>query len=117
VVARNQDDHVKNIAFLMDRAGHWELSPAFDVAYNYNPSGDWTSRHQMSLAGKRDAFTVEDLRQVGRVATLKRGAPERILEEVRTVVSQWPRYADGVGVDERHIRRITPNLRLNLPAR
>ena len=117
VVARNQDDHVKNIAFLMDRAGNWELSPAFDVAYNYNPTGDWTSQHQMSLAGKRDGFTLEDLRHVGRVATLKRGAPERILEEVRTVVSQWPRYADAVGVDERHIRRITPNLRLNLPAR
>jgi serine/threonine protein kinase HipA of HipAB toxin-antitoxin module len=46
IVARNQDDHVKNIAFLMDRSGQWSLSPAFDVAYAYNPSGDWTARHQ-----------------------------------------------------------------------
>jgi serine/threonine-protein kinase HipA len=43
VVARNQDDHVKNIAFLMDQAGHWALSPAFDVSYSYNPSGAWTA--------------------------------------------------------------------------
>ena len=75
VVGRNQDDHVKNIAFLMDRSGRWELSPAFDVAYSYNPSGEWTAHHQMSLAGKVSDFTVEDLRQVAEVAHLKRGQP------------------------------------------
>ena len=56
VVARNQDDHVKNIAFLMDRAGRWRLSPAYDVAYAYNADGPWTHEHQMSLAGKRSGF-------------------------------------------------------------
>jgi len=117
VVARNQDDHVKNIAFLMDRSGRWELSPAFDVAYSYNPAGDWTAQHQMSLAGKRDGFTLEDFRAVGRVATLKRGQAQRIVEEITAVVSEWPRYAEGVGVDDEHIRRITPALRLGLPAR
>ena len=54
IVARNQDDHVKNIAFLMDRRGVWRLSPAYDVAYAYNPAGTWTREHQMSVAGKRD---------------------------------------------------------------
>jgi serine/threonine-protein kinase HipA len=117
VVARNQDDHVKNIAFLMDRAGRWELSPAFDVAYAYNPDGQWTAQHQMSLAGKRDGFTLEDFDQVGRVAMLKRGQALRIVGEVTAVVSQWPRYANDVGVDEDHIRRITPALRLRLPRR
>ena len=117
VVARNQDDHVKNIAFLMDRSGRWELSPAFDVAYAYNPDGDWTARHQMSLAGKRDGFTLEDFRDVGRVATLKRGQAERIVKEVAATVAQWPRYAADVDVDDDHIRRITPTLRLRLPPR
>jgi serine/threonine-protein kinase HipA len=115
VVARNQDDHVKNIAFLMDRAGRWELAPAFDVVYAYNPDGAWTARHQMSLAGKRDGFTLEDFAQAGRVATLKRGQAVRIVKEVAAVVAEWPRYAAGVGVDEEHIRRITPALRLRLP--
>ena len=114
VVGRNQDDHVKNIAFLMDRSGRWELSPAFDLAYSYNPSGQWTAQHQMSLAGKRDNFTLEDLRQVGRVALLKQGQAQRILDEVTAVVSEWPRYAESVGVDDEHIRRITPTLRLTL---
>jgi serine/threonine-protein kinase HipA len=117
VVARNQDDHVKNIAFLMDRAGRWELSPAFDLAYSYNPAGDWTASHQMTLAGKRDGFTLEDFRQAGRVAMLKRGQAQRILGEVRAVVADWPHYAAEVGVEADHVRRITPNLRLKLPAR
>jgi serine/threonine-protein kinase HipA len=114
VVARNQDDHVKNIAFLMDRAGRWELSPAFDLAYSYNPSGTWTASHQMSLAGKRDGFTVEDLRAVGRVARLRRGQAQRILAEITAVVSEWPRYAEQAGVEPGDIRRITPALRLRL---
>jgi serine/threonine-protein kinase HipA len=54
IMVRNQDDHVKNIAFLMNRKGEWRLSPAFDVNYAYNPAGPWTGQHQMSLNGKRD---------------------------------------------------------------
>ena len=53
IVARNQDDHVKNIAFLMDRSGTWSLAPAFDMTYSYQPEGKWTSSHQMTA--KREA--------------------------------------------------------------
>ena len=60
VVARNQDDHTKNIAFLMDRAGRWRLAPAFDVIYAHNPKGRWTDQHQMSINGRRDQFTRAD---------------------------------------------------------
>ena len=66
VVARNQDDHTKNISFLMNKSGEWRLSPAYDVIYSYNPSGRWTSMHQMSINGKRDNFTRDDLNAVGR---------------------------------------------------
>src|SRR5690606_7911121 len=61
VLIRNQDDHVKNIAFLMNREGQWRLSPAFDLGYAYNPEGSWTHRHQMSLTGKQDHFELADL--------------------------------------------------------
>ncbi len=56
VIARNQDDHAKNIAFLMGQDGKWHLSPAFDVTYSHNPAGRWTSQHQMTINGKRDHF-------------------------------------------------------------
>ena len=98
IIARNQDDHVKNIAFLMDKSGKWSLSPAFDVTYSYNPSGAWTASHQMTLNGKQDGFTIEDFRACAKAASMKRGRAETIVDEVRAVVSRWPDYADDAGV-------------------
>jgi len=81
VLARNQDDHVKNIAFLMDKRGRWSLSPAFDVTYSYNPSGDWTANHQMTVNGKQDDFTLADFEAVARVASMKRGGPTQSMKK------------------------------------
>jgi serine/threonine-protein kinase HipA len=115
VIARNQDDHVKNIAFLMDQSGRWTLSPAFDMTYSYNPSGDWTARHQMSVNGKRDGFTLEDFRACAKSALMKRGRAEAIVEEVRSAVARWPEYAEQAGVAEGWCAQIQGNLRLDLP--
>jgi serine/threonine-protein kinase HipA len=115
VVARNQDDHVKNIAFLMDRDGQWRLSPAFDLTYAFNPSGAWTSLHQMSLNGKRDGFTVEDFRQVGRTISMKRGRAELILAEVQEAAKAWLEHASGAEVEEERAVAIGRTLRLDLP--
>lgn len=117
VVARNQDDHVKNIAFLMDKSGHWALSPAFDVTYAFNPHGAWTARHQMSINGKTDDFTREDFRACARVAGLKGGRDAEILDEVSGVVAGWPRYAREAGVADRQREQVMRTLRLEFPAR
>jgi serine/threonine-protein kinase HipA len=98
IMARNQDDHTKNIAFLMDTDGQWRLSPAFDVTYAYNPDGDWTNRHQMTLAGKREGFPREDLLTVGRKMSIKKC--EDVLAEVREAVARWPEFAAAAGVPE-----------------
>lgn len=101
VLARNQDDHVKNIAFLMGRDGVWHLTPAYDLTWSYRPGNVWLEAHQMSLNGRRDDFTAGDLHAVARVAGLKRGRDRTIIDEIATVVAEWPRIADEVGVDER----------------
>jgi len=75
ILGRNQDDHVKNIGFVMNKDGDWRLSPAFDVAYSYNPKGDWTSRHQMSLNLKRDGFEINDLIEFAKMAGIKAQKP------------------------------------------
>jgi serine/threonine-protein kinase HipA len=80
ILARNQDDHVKNIAFLMNKSGKWSLAPAFDVTYAYNPDGPWTDKHQMSLNAKRDGFEVSDYAAFANTAGLKRGRDKAILE-------------------------------------
>ena len=98
IVARNQDDHVKNIAFLMNKQGEWALAPAFDVSYSYNPAGGWTATHQMTLNGKRDGFTLEDFDACAKSALMKRGRAATIIEEVQAAVARWPDYATVAGI-------------------
>lgn len=114
IVARNQDDHVKNIAFLMDRKGRWSLSPAFDVTFAYNPSGVWTRRHQMSMNGKLDGFTREDFRACARTASMKRGRADSILDAVLDVAKRWPAYSEQAGVADEWREHIQTVLRLEL---
>ena len=113
VVARNQDDHVKNIAFTMNRDGVWRLAPAYDLTWAYRPGNRWLQAHQMTLNGKRDDFTREDLKAVAKFAGLKRGRGEVILDEVTEVVAEWPSFADAAGVDPklRNAARATHRLK------
>jgi serine/threonine-protein kinase HipA len=115
VVARNQDDHVKNIAFLMDRHGAWSLAPAYDVIWAWKPGNLWLDSHQMSINGKRDGFTVADLRAVAAVGGLKRGRAQAILAEVTAVVAGWREIAEEVRVDEQMTDQIARSHRLTLP--
>jgi serine/threonine-protein kinase HipA len=113
LVARNQDDHVKNIAFLMDKGGRWSLSPAFDIAYSYNPDGEWTARHQMSVNGKRDGFTREDLRACAKSTPMRRGRAEALLEEVCAAVRRWPEFASAARIPEKTQAAISAQFRLS----
>jgi serine/threonine-protein kinase HipA len=115
VVARNQDDHVKNIAFLMDRHGAWSLAPAYDVIWAWKPGNPWLDSHQMSINGKRDHFTVADLRAVATVGGLKRGRAEAILAEIADVVGGWREIAGEVGLDEGMVEQIARSHRLVMP--
>lgn len=100
IVARNQDDHVKNISFLMDRQGVWSLAPAYDLTYSYRPDSKWVSRHQMSMQGKRDQFTLEDFKECGKQVHLVRGRAEMIVKEVCETMGKWKAIATEVGVEE-----------------
>ena len=106
VLARNQDDHVKNISFLMNRDGVWSLAPAFDLTYAYRPGGPWTGTHQMSINGKRDDFVLEDFRACSRVAGMQRGRAQAISSEVAEAVGRWMSFADAAKVGERQAERI-----------
>ena len=115
VVARNQDDHVKNIAFLMNQKGEWSLAPAFDVTYSYNPSGAWTAAHQMPLNGKRDGFTLADFEACAKVALMKRGRAKMIIEEVVDAVKRWPEFAAAAQIADEWRNGIGKMHRLTFP--
>lgn len=116
-IARNQDDHVKNIAFLMDKTGAWTLSPAFDMTYSYNPSGQWTSRHQMTMNGKRDGFTLADFAAFASTAGMKRGRDKAIVQEIQEAVSKWQSFAKSASVMGSWRDQIAKTLRLKIPLR
>jgi len=104
VVARNQDDHTKNISFLMDQTGAWTLSPAYDVTYSHNPHGKWTNQHQMLINGKRDDFSRDDLLVVGESLGMK--DVDMIIDEVCSAVIDWPKHASDAELSSELIAEI-----------
>ncbi len=112
VIARNHDDHSKNFGFLLDGPhAQWRLSPAFDIAYSYRKDSPWVAAHQMSLNGKREDFVHDDIMAVAHLIGNFRDA-QRIIDEVMTVVSEWPAYAKQAGVFDDLQKEVAGNLRL-----
>lgn len=110
VVIRNQDDHTKNISFLMDRQGKWRLSPAYDLGFAYNPKGGWTAQHQMSINGKFDGITRQDLLEFAKRNNIKEAA--EIIDCITEESSRWPLLARECEVPRPMIDAIVPNLQL-----
>jgi serine/threonine-protein kinase HipA len=112
LIARNQDDHTRNIAFLMDQSGAWKLSPAFDVMWAYRSQGSWTNRHQMRVNGKQDDFKREDLLAAAQQYGIKDG--RAMIDKVGEAVSNWPSFALDAGVPKPVSRKIGATHRLAL---
>lgn len=106
VLAMNQDDHVKNISFLMDKNLNWRLSPAYDVGFAYNPEGDYTSRHQMTINGKQKGLEKEDLLVCGKNMGISRSKAVKIIDAVFEGVSCWDEFASIAGVAEKKMEMI-----------
>ena len=112
VVIRNQDDHTKNISFLMDRQGKWTLSPAYDMGFAYNPKGGWTAQHQMSINRKFDNITRQDLLEFAKRNNIKEAT--EIIDRIAEVSSRWPLLARECEVPQPMIDAIMPNLKLSI---
>ena len=114
VMARNQDDHVKNIVYLMNQAGQWRLSPAFDVACSYNPDGAWTHQHQMSINGKRNDFELGDLLALAATGGIKRARAMAMIDRVGVAGRRWAHHAERADIAETDALRIDNVLRQDL---
>ena len=112
VIARNQDDHTKNISFLMDKNGQWSLSPAYDLSWAYNPKGAWTSKHQMSINNKWDDINRDDLLSVAKNVNIRHA--NEIINKVVEAVSRWPQWAKKYSIPSHSITNIQNALLLKI---
>lgn len=110
VVGCNQDDHVKNIAFLMNRQGHWGLSPAYDLCHA--EGSDFTRFHQLSINGKTSSFELDDLKQLAAYAGLPRGRYKQVLEQTVDAFSGWAKLSKELGLPKPVHEHVMRTLRL-----
>ena len=108
VMATNYDDHTKNFSFKLKKEGRWELSPAYDVCYSYDPNSIWVSQQTLSINGKRKRITKEDLMTIATANNIKKG--EKIIGEIKSVVRKWEEYAEKVTVTPKLKETITKTL-------
>ena len=99
VVGRNQNDHVNKVSFLMNKTGHWQLAPAYDLTYSYKSGNPWNGRHRMTINGKVDELSLDDFRACARTASIRRGLVRQCIEETQSVFRRWPDYAERAGLD------------------
>lgn len=77
-----------------------------DMGYAYNPAGDWTSRHQMSVNGRRIGIEDEDLVLCATRGNIASRRAKSVLAEVRAAVMDWPRFAAEAEVREEFAEKI-----------
>lgn len=91
VMATNYDDHTKNFSFRLKQNSKWELSPAYDICYSYDPNNVWVSQHTLSINGKHKEIKKSDLMKIASDNNIKKA--ERIIEEIKTTVCNWGKYS------------------------
>lgn len=106
IITKNNDDHVKNISFLMNKEGVWSLAPAYDLTYAYNPNGIWTSKHQMTVNGKREDIQEEDILAAGLTVGISRYEMRKIIDNVKSVVGNFEKYAASANINEEVVEEI-----------
>jgi serine/threonine-protein kinase HipA len=108
VLATNCDDHTKNFSFRFKKGGEWELAPAYDVCYSYDPKNVWVSQQTLSINGKHKNISKKDLMTIAKANNVKKG--EKIIEEINTIVKNWKNFANRAKVRKDLLQTIQKNL-------
>jgi serine/threonine-protein kinase HipA len=110
VMVRNCDDHTKNVAFRLKQGGTWELAPGYDITHAYNPRGKWTYQHLMSVNGKFENITRQDMMTEAERFSVSR--PKDLIDEVRAAVENWMTFAKQAGLSNDASSRVAEDFRL-----
>ena len=94
-LAGNTDDHNKNFEFLMGKDGVWHLAPAYDITFTQcSPHG--RSSHCLTLKGKADNVTVEEMVEFGRDEGIP--SPAKIVSQVAEAVTKFREHCSDNGI-------------------
>jgi serine/threonine-protein kinase HipA len=108
VIATNYDDHTKNFSFRLKKGGRWELSPAYDICYSYDPNNVWVNQLTLSINGKRKNITIADFMTIAKANNIKKA--EQLIEEIKSIVQDWEKYAEKANVRPDLAQLIKTNL-------
>lgn len=112
VIGRNQDDHAKNFSFMMDKKGDWNVTPAYDITYA-NGAG-YTKNHQLSIKGKTNNFTLDDLLYIAKENSIKESWVREVIQKTVDVVSEFEQRARKIQLREDFIKMVAKDLRLDI---
>lgn len=112
VYSRNNDDHVKNISFLMDKTGKWRLSPAYDLTFAYKKNNMWLKKHQMLINGKAESFNIDDLITCGINMGLKLPEIKKTINKVKEIILRFEDYAKKAFLSDEEIKEIKASFEL-----
>jgi serine/threonine-protein kinase HipA len=99
------DDHLRNHGFILSDKG-WRLSPAFDV----NPSIDKQGL-SLNTDTENNALDFDLAKSVGEFFMSDRDTMDKILTVVKSVVSDWIKYANSIGIPKSEQESMSPAFR------
>lgn len=111
VVGCNQDDHVKNFGYMMNRQGNWNITPAYDLCHA--EGSDYTRFHQLSINGKTNDFSMQDLKGLAKYARLPRNREKIVLEQTVDAFSTWHQMAKEIDIPKTLRDHVLRTLRLS----
>lgn len=106
VLSHNRDDHAKNFSFLMDQAGEWKLSPAYDLNFSSGPNGEQSTM----VLGEGQNPSIKDLRKLGKIAGFSKKLIEETIEQTRNALDDWEPLARHFEVKKENIALISKKL-------
>ncbi|MFC0877267.1 type II toxin-antitoxin system HipA family toxin [Saccharicrinis sp. FJH2] len=108
VLATNFDDHTKNFSFILKKDEKWKLAPAYDLCFSFDPANHWVNKQTLSVNGKRLGITKKDLMTIAIDNNIKKA--EKTIDEINSIVTFWPKYAEKARVRNDLKNRIQQNL-------
>ena len=112
VLAHNRDDHARNHAFMMNGAGDWSPTPAYDLTFSNGPAGE----HNLAVAGEGRNPGRAHILQAARETGMAPARASDIFEEVQGAIALWPAFADEAGLSGRRSGEINGVLKGRKPA-